>query len=327
MAKWDEAKSTAFWAERVFQTIVRDDKIADHIENRKTQVESRKQLHALHKRQFQDKFENFLSSDQSRKLPGPVIAQNLRFWIEHLSWTYCNRCKLLKMQRLLPNYFKRPEIKFSSDCTCIKNVYVNPTEDKIPDVLKGLAQNEIIVLQPFTVHIDDYVKKPKSYRQKNNLFRLTWSRKSVLEKINDLCCLQSRNRCTKVYDFLMQNELSSYKSFVQLRETAVADSNRFNVGIECALWPNLYPMLDFCETSLSGRDNRASTKVAFMVKTFSQISDYATNFELLQFHYDLWVFKTISGAITTARNKYSSPARVLDAKTFSSDYWNGTIIA
>jgi hypothetical protein len=126
----------------------------------------------------------------------------------------------------------------------------------------------------------------------------------------------------------MENELSSYKTFVELRQTAMTDSKRFNVydfsqnvGIECALWPNLYPTLDFCETSLSGANNRASTKIAFMTKVFSQISDYGTNFELLQFHYDLWIFKTISGAITTARKKYCSPARALDAKTFSADYW------
>jgi hypothetical protein len=38
----------------------------------------------------------------------------------------------------------------------------------------------------------------------------------------------------------------------------------------------------------------------FRHTVFSQISDYGTNFELLQFHYDLWLFKTVSGAITTA---------------------------
>ena len=139
------------------------------------------------------------------------------------------------------------------------------------------------------------LKKPNRYKQKNNLFCLTWSTKSVREKINDLTCLDSRNRCIKAYEFLMKNELSSYKSYVELREITINNSKRFNmydfsknVGIECALWPNLYPTLHFCETALSGRDNRASTKVGFMIKTLSQISDYGTNYELLQFHYDLW---------------------------------------
>ena len=328
MAKWDKSKSAAFWAERVFQSIISDEYIPDKREKQKKQNDSRQEMQCLYKTQFHDRFKQFMLSQQSRKLPGPVIAENLRFWIEHLSWTYCNSCKMLKMQRLLPNYFKRPLLKFSKECTCIKNVYINPTEDKIPDVLKGLTHKEMVVLRPLTVHIGDYVKKQNGYRQKTNLFRLTWSTNSVLEKINDLTCVESRNRCIKAYDFLMQNELSSYKTYVEMRETEINESKRFNVydfsknvGIECALWPNLYPTIDFCETSLTGRSDRASTKAAFMVKAFSQISDYGTSFELLQFHYDLWVFKTVSGAITTARKKYCTPARALDAKTFSADYW------
>ena len=107
MAKWDTTKSTAFWAERAFQTIGRNDNIAERLE--KTQIESREQLQCVYERQFQDKFQTFLSCQASHKLPGPVIAENLRFWIEHLSWTYCNTCKLLKMERLLLNYFKDPQ--------------------------------------------------------------------------------------------------------------------------------------------------------------------------------------------------------------------------
>ena len=49
---------------------------------------------------------------------------------------------------------------------------------------------------------------------------------------------------------------------------------------EGAFWPNLYPHLFYCETSLNGKQNRASTKIAFITKVFSQIADYGTNFEL-----------------------------------------------
>ena len=184
-------------------------------------------MHCLYKTQFHDRFKQFMLSQQSRKLPGPVIAENLRFWIEYLSWTYSNTCKMLKMERLLPNYFQRLPLKFSKECTCMKNVYINPTQDKIPDVLKGLTHKEIVVLQPFTVHIGDYVKKQNDYRQKNNLFRLTWSTGAVVEKINDLTCVESKNRCIKAYEFLMGNQLSLHKTFVEMRETAVKGSTRF----------------------------------------------------------------------------------------------------
>ena len=207
-------------------------------------------------------------------------------------------------------------------------MYIIPTASHFPDLFKGLSHAEIIVLRPFTVHLGDYVKKQNGYRQKTNIFRLTWSEHSVIEKIDGLVDQISKQRCLLAYNFLMTNVLSSYKKFVNLRQIAMIDSNRFNVydftknvAVECALWPNLYPQVQFCETTLSGTENRASTKVAFISKVFSQISDYGTNFELLQFHYDLWLFKTASGAITTARKKYCSPARSLKAKVFSSGFW------
>ena len=58
-----------------------------------------------------------------------------------------------------------------------------------------------------------------------------------------------------------------------------------------------------------------------MTKVFSEIADYGTSFELLQFHYDIWLFKTVSGAITTAWKRSCSPATSLEAKTFSCEFW------
>ena len=69
----------------------------------------------------------------------------------------------------------------------------------------------------------------------------------------------------------MAHEQSAYAKFVNLRETSIEGSKKFNVydftqnvGVECALWPNLYPHLSFCETFLNGQQNRASTKIAFV---------------------------------------------------------------
>ena len=133
-----------------------------------------------------------------------------------------------------------------------------------------------------------------------------------IQAINDA---ESRSRCLRAYEFLMAHEQSAYAKFVNLRQTSIADSKKFNVydftqnvGVECALWPNLYPDLSFCETFLNGQQNRTSTKIAFMTKVFSEIADYGTSFELLQFPYDIWLFKTVSGAITTARKRSCSPA-------------------
>ena len=81
-------------------------------------------------------------------------------------------------------------------------------------------------------------------------------------------------------------------------------------------------LTDWCETVLKGNETRLSTKVAFITKVFSNTLDYALQYQLLQFHYDLWLFKTVSGAISSARRLQCSPAIALNVKTFSAGYWN-----
>ena len=54
---------------------------------------------------------------------------------------------------------------------------------------------------------------------------------------------------------------------------------------------------------------------------YSCITDYATKYELLQFQYDLWLFHTVSGAISTSSHLGCSPARSLDCKAFTTEFW------
>lgn len=58
-----------------------------------------------------------------------------------------------------------------------------------------------------------------------------------------------------------------------------------------------------------------------MVKLNSEIGDCSLNHELLDFHYDLWLWQTVSGAIASARRLKCSPNRALETKSFSSEYW------
>ena len=45
------------------------------------------------------------------------------------------------------------------------------------------------------------------------------------------------------------------------------------------------------------------------------------NHELLHFHYDLWLWQTVSGAIASARQLKCSPNKALETEAFSSEYW------
>ncbi len=61
------------------------------------------------------------------------------------------------------------------------------------------------------------------------------------------------------YRYLTTSDKSRYNHFVLLREQHLKDGKQLNLydyrdndGIECALWPHLYPFHEWCETNLSG---------------------------------------------------------------------------
>ena len=231
----------------------------------------------------------------------------------------------------LSNFYRwtnRPIVKGKTSCTCIQGRYFSPNADAIPNVLKNLSNSEICSLRPLTVHCGQYTRLPNDYRQKGGTFRLTWSKLSVLEQIEKLDNQPSQLRALAAYNFLMNEGESSYKDFVGQRQESLAVGRRFNVYdyqqrryVECCLWPNLYPTREWCETPLNGNNSCLSTKVAFLVKVNSSIADYGLNHKLLHSHYDLWLFKTVSGVITTGRQQLCSPARSLETKPFSPEYW------
>ena len=90
-------------------------------------------------------------------------------------------------------------------------------------------------------------------------------------------------------------------------------------GVEAALWPNLYYDNVLCESFLEGQESRKSGKVSFMTKITSGVLDYNLHYELLHYQYDRWLFKTITGAINSAKQAQCSPAVALEAKTFSQE--------
>ena len=200
-----------------------------------------------------EKVETMQSQSKSRTHPTLVqktslcristsFSKALTLFLYHILLTYCKNCKVLKTDRLLPNYFKQPAVKFSKNFTCTNKVYINPSPDKFPDVLKGLSLSEIIVLRTFNIYIGNFVKKQNGYKQKTNLFRLTWTEQSVLEINQSIDDAQSKNSCVTAYKFLMAHEQSAYAKFASLKETSFQESKKFNeydftqnVGVECAL--------------------------------------------------------------------------------------------
>ena len=88
------------------------------------------------------------------------------------------------------------------------------------------------------------------------MYRVNWAATSVPEKIQCLDDRNARKRCKKAYNFLINCSESSYNSFTEkhLEHLGNEQINLYNhvavEGIECALWPNIYPYTRWCETVL-----------------------------------------------------------------------------
>ena len=160
---------------------------------------------------------------------------------------------------------------------------------------------------------------PKSWHVKCCPIRLRTS-----EKI-ELTDETQKVRCENASNFLRLSQESSYSHFVHLTKKTSTYLNQFNYretqGIECAIWPNLYLFTKWCECNISGGHTHLSSKVSFHSKLVSGVLHYAMHVDLLQFQYDCWLYKTVSGAINTACFLKCSPACVLDTKTFLATYW------
>lgn len=246
MPEWNESLSKSFWSNREFSSVMIDHNIEQKIEERSIQNRNRQESQMQQKQEFATYYHLPLERKDALPLPGQVVASNLQFWIQHLSWSYCKNCNVLGTHTLLPNYIKRPFLRPIKLCNCLKGMYMTPSVELIPDALKSLDYNSIIALRPFTVHLGDYMEKQHGYRQKTNMFRLTWSQNTVLEKIDTLENQQAKQKCLSAYSFLMQTKDSYYRKFVEMREQAIVEDEEFNVcdyrkkeGVECAIWPNL----------------------------------------------------------------------------------------
>ena len=152
--------------------------------------------------------------------------------------------------------------------------------------------------------------------------------KPITIKIASLEDILTKERCQRPYNFVMSCDNSSYKEYVQKGECLVRvneEPGKHEVfewkGIECALWPMLYPYTSWCESTLDGASDRASAKASFLTKCFSSIIDYSMTFDLLQFHFDTCMYKTITGAINEGRYRLCSPYTSLAKKTFSPAFW------
>ena len=174
-------------------------------------------------------------------------AEALLDWAVNKSWSYCLKCKLLQPEKLLPS-FPTSKVKTFKACPCTSQRYHIPQAVEIPLCLRGLNTSEILALRPFTLHNGNYKVHKHGYRQKDGFTRVSWSEVSVLEKISKLDS-PSQVKCMLAYRNLTTSPRSRYNHVIEMREQHVDTGKQVNLydyrendGIECTLWPHLYPI-------------------------------------------------------------------------------------
>lgn len=109
--KWTEEKSDAFWRDRPWQLVARDDFSAEKVAKFGNEKESRE-------RQEKQSFENFVQqhgnkqqSANAKTFMGVEESEDLLFWATHCAWTKCQICQSLEACKLYPKFRKRPVVK------------------------------------------------------------------------------------------------------------------------------------------------------------------------------------------------------------------------
>lgn len=268
---------------------------------------------------------------QSTNTSPPVIftedTADVKFWCQYCSWTYCKQCGSLETKKMLPSFRRRSIPKSLTSCGCTRSCYTIPQPKEVPAALRGLNAEEIRALRPLQVFCGPYERRQHGYRVRTGAFDVRWHQTSVEERIRAIEDPASRQRTHEAYKWLITSKTCPYKRFLQMRRDGVRDPWLFEIftheafkGVEAALWPHLYHHRDLCESYLQGQRSRASSKVSFVNKMRSAVLDYSLEYELLHYHYDRWLFKTVTGAINTAAKSGCSPAKSLKGKTFSHQY-------
>ncbi|KAL9976527.1 hypothetical protein ACROYT_G013841 [Oculina patagonica] len=182
-------------------------------------------------------------------------------------------------------------------CKWANQPYCVPDVDDVPLILRGLTDTDVGLLRPFEIHCGDYARHFNGYRQLTGPFRPFIDGQPTAPT-------PSLSACSKV-------ALAS-RSCIRSLQLLIMRASSALSGPTSTIRPA-------CESVLRGQENRASCKISYTNKLFSPVVDYCLDFELLQFQYDRWLFKTIT--INSAKASRCSPNTSLQDKSFSATYW------
>ena len=288
------------------------------------------------------------------------VCVNFDEWCRYGSWAQCCHCRVLFPLKLNQRSLDQPGLApVDTPCgECTKaGCYVTPTVDELPAALRGLLLRDVRVLRPMTLHQGDLRKAPHGYRRHVQLSKLRWKEVPVASEIAALADEAQRARCQRAYQYLMASTASAYSTFVRQHEDTRAAQilagtwtceQRWRPAkvlmeryLENALWPHLYPFRDWCDSAVAvevtaarvheaassdeedddgpTREKR-SPKASYLRKVRCEILDYAADYELMFFQFDMHIFRDLVGTCAAARKHGARHQNTAALRSWSREY-------
>ena len=215
-----------------------------------------------------------------------ALATRFEAWCREGSWAMCQKCHRLERRPVWQRDITTTESSRSSRHTIARcqhcragTGYPTVMPDFIPAQLRNLSLNALWALRPLSPHVGLPVFARHGYRVHTDMIRFWWRPHSVESQIAMLTDAD-RVAATAAYDYLMGADDSSYSRFVHMhhqflrryRSDLSGDERDGRlrlprraleeVGLECAVWPHLYPRTTMCETHIRKADVRRRDRPA-----------------------------------------------------------------
>ena len=214
------------------------------------------------------------TDDNSWRSP---LATSMEEWCQEFAWKTCKSCHRMVTAPLHESNLTGKQgrkSKLVQKCShCSKGTgYPTVSPEDIPEVLRNLTENVLWALRPLEPDVGPVANARHGYRVHTDMIRFWWRPQTVEEQ---LAMLEDEEECGHAWDayqHLMADPESSYARFVSMhqkfrrrnRAQIQADERRLQLprraleeeGLECAVWPHLYPKTAWCETHVRLQDVR-----------------------------------------------------------------------
>ena len=284
------------------------------------------------------------------------MENNMRQWLRYASWSICSDCGLLMPRKLSQRALNDPWNELSKTVKCWRcssrsnSQYFVPQLEDVPAVFKALPRHILMTLRIFVLHQGSPQRAKHGYFKKDKRSAISWQTATVEQRIHEV--REYRNQLLAAYNWLLQNN-SAYNKFVDehnqyLQNPHLWKSRRgiaaqgsllppwfiIEPYLEAALWPWLYCKDHWCDSSVHAspqwtpfaqgnckNTGHKSSKASFSLKLMSRVLDYAADFSLLQFHFDVHIYRTtVSASFVAVRQSISSDT-ALDSKPWTKLYY------